>query len=59
MATAPKDQIQAALAQDEELARNWDSTVGDRMIKMVFIGKDMDQEKICAALDACTVEPAV
>lgn len=59
MATAPKDQIQEALAQDEELARNWDSSVGDRMIKMVFIGKDMDQEKICAALDACTVEPAV
>lgn len=57
MATGTKAQIRATMEADPEFKRNWDEKVGDRMIKMVFIGKDMDQEKITADLDACLVEP--
>ena len=57
MATAPKGQIKKALAQDPEFAKNWDEKLGDRMVKLVFIGRKMDKAKICADLDACTVEP--
>ena len=57
MATAPKYQIEKAKKHDPDFAKNWDEKVGDRMIKMVFIGKDMDKDKICNDLDNCTVEP--
>ena len=57
MTTAPKGQIKKALAQDPEFAKNWDEKLGDRMVKLVFIGRKMDKAKICADLDACTVEP--
>ncbi len=57
MATGTKAQIKDTMEADPEFKRNWDEKVGDRMIKLVFIGKDMDQEKLVAALDACLVEP--
>lgn len=57
MATAPKGQIKKALASDPEFAKNWDEKLGDRMVKLVFIGRKMDKAKICADLDACTIEP--
>jgi G3E family GTPase len=57
MATGTKAQIKATMEADPDFKANWDEKVGDRMIKMVFIGKDMDQEKIIAQLDACLVEP--
>lgn len=59
MATAPKAQIKKALERDPEFAKNWDEKLGDRMVKLVFIGKKMDKAKICADLDACTVEPNI
>ncbi|MBE6350463.1 MAG: GTP-binding protein, partial [Spirochaetaceae bacterium] len=57
MATASKREIEKAKKADPEFAKNWDEKVGDRMIKLVFIGKNMDKEKICKDLDACTVDP--
>lgn len=57
MATGTKAQIKATMEADPEFKRNWDETVGDRMIKLVFIGKDMNKDKIIADLDACLVEP--
>jgi len=59
MATGTKAQIKATMEADPEFKRNWDERVGDRMIKLVFIGKDMNKDKIIADLDACLVEPTL
>ena len=52
-ATMPKDQLQAMMAQDEKLRREWDSEYGDRMQKLVFIGQHLDKEQITNDLDFC------
>jgi hypothetical protein len=59
MATDSKREIKKAMEQDPEFAKNWDEKLGDRMVKLVFIGRKMDKAKICADLDACTVDPRV
>ena len=41
------------MRQDPGFMRDWDEKYGDRMIKMVFIGKDMDKEQIIKNLDQC------
>ena len=49
-------------AADDEFNRNeltpeeqetWDETYGDRMIKLVFIGRNLDQKRIIHELDEC------
>lgn len=54
-ATAPADELEVFMQTQPGLARDWDDTYGDRMIKLVFIGKDMDREAITKALDNCLV----
>ena len=44
---------QRMLRQYPQIRDMWDETYGDRMIKLVFIGKDMDEEALTLRLDAC------
>ena len=52
-ATMPKDELEAFKQKNPGLQRDWDDTYGDRMQKLVFIGKDMDLDEICKQLDGC------
>lgn len=51
-ASAPKKQLEEFVKNDPSIMKNWDDEVGDRMIKLVFIGRKLDREKIEAELDA-------
>lgn len=56
IATMPKDQLDELLAREEQLRKEWDNKVGDRMIKIVFIGQHLQKEAICKELDKCLVD---
>ena len=49
----PKQDQENILKYNPDVAAEWDPVVGDKIIKLVFIGKDMDRAKIEADLDAC------
>ncbi len=50
-ASAPKKQLEEFVKKDPSIMKNWDEKVGDRMIKLVFIGKKLDREFIEGELD--------
>ena len=47
------DVIACILAEEPEMKKDWDEKVGDRMIKMVIIGRHLNKEEISKNLDAC------
>ena len=51
LCTAPQDEINQLLERNAELRRDWDDEYGDKMVKIVFIGKDMEREKIINSLN--------
>ena len=53
VATAPRRIRQKMMKEDPTLVADWDEEVGDRMIKVVFIGHDMDKEAMIQSLDDC------
>lgn len=55
-ATAPAEELEQFMLTEPGLARDWDDTYGDRMIKLVFIGRDMDRESIEHDLDNCLAD---
>ncbi len=55
-ATAPAEELERFMAMDPTLREEWDEKYGDRMQKIVFIGKNMDKEAICRMLDSCLAE---
>lgn len=53
VATAPKRVRDKMMKEDPTLVADWDEEVGDRMIKVVFIGHNIDKEAIIKSLDEC------
>ena len=52
-ATAPEEDMIELMRQEPGLLRDWDEQYGDRMLKIVFIGQNMDKEQIIRDLDKC------
>lgn len=53
IACLPMKQQKDILANNPDVVAEWDKSLGDRMTKLVIIGKNMDKKQIIADLDAC------
>ncbi len=53
LASCPPEEIKKVLAEEPEMKKDWDETVGDRMIKLVVIGRHLDKDQISKDLDNC------
>lgn len=51
IASAPEDEKKQILKESPELLKNWDDNVGDRIIKLVFIGQNLEKEEMKKELD--------
>ena len=52
-ATAPEEELIEVMRQEPGLLRDWDDKYGDRMQKIVFIGRHLDKEELIRELDEC------
>ncbi len=53
LAAMDEETKNAILAENPDIQEIWDEEIGDRMTKLVFIGKDMDKDSIIADLKSC------
>ena len=55
LATMPADQLAELRKNNPQLEKEWDEEYGDRMVKLVFIGQHIKEQKdaIIAELDKC------
>ena len=51
LATAPKEELEMMAKENPEILKGWDDKVGDRIIKLVFIGQKLEKEEIKNELD--------
>ena len=51
IASAPASQRKQILAQNPQIREDWDDQVGDRMIRLCIIGRNLDRKAISAQLD--------
>ena len=56
VASAPEEEFKRIVADNPEIMDDWDDVYGDRMTKIVFIGRHMNREAIEAGLDGCLVD---
>ena len=52
-ATAPAEDMEILLANNRDMMRDWDPEYGDRMQKLVIIGRKMDRAAITKLFDDC------
>ena len=52
----PDTEKQAYIAANPDIKKDWKDEVGDRMVKLVFIGQKMNKDEIFKNLDACLDE---
>lgn len=52
-ATAPEEELLMLMQREPGLRRDWDPVYGDRMVKIVFIGRNLDRAALTKELDAC------
>lgn len=55
-AAAPPQEWMEIVAQDPKARDDWDENYGDRMQKIVFIGKHLDKHHLIELLDACLAD---
>lgn len=51
LASAPETEFKQMIRENPELLNGWDDEVGDRMVKLVFIGRNIDKAGIVEELD--------
>lgn len=51
IASAPEEERKELIKESPEIMKNWDNEVGDRIIKLVFIGQDLEKDEIKKELD--------
>lgn len=56
IACFPEKERKQILSMNPDIAAAWDEKYGDRINKIVFIGKNMNKEEIIRALDGCIAE---
>ena len=51
----PADELEDLMQREPAVRKDWDEEYGDRMIKLVFIGQHIKEQKdaIIAELDKC------
>ena len=49
----PEAEKQAYIKANPDIKKDWKEDVGDRMVKLVFIGQKMNKEEIIKSLDNC------
>ncbi len=51
LATMPENELKVILSQNPNIEKDFEDGVGDRMVKLVFIGQDMNKSEIISKLD--------